>query len=240
MNDKQKNIENPEHDSTSSIKLKEIPLKVKKITKAPKKPKKSFSKNNSNQLDLPILKKEKPFLQIISTLKLVSCLILLTTSIVLIINITNEIKNDEESSSTIITIPQKSKALTTIIGTWITENNSLFCFYDDGIFYWYDDYKEKDNNYYAGTYTYKNGSEALTEMGYTEDEVKQVFGDNIDISDIYSINLNPTYVYKGNQDLTSKELNENENWWFLLVKTSTTTATAYNKTLDIRYILTNE
>lgn len=240
MKKEQNNLNNIDSNSTSSIQIKEIPLKIKKTAKIPKESKINKKDQSSNNLDLPILKEERTFIQIISTLKLVSCFILLTVSIALIINIANEVNSEENTTSTLISTPESRKTKSTIIGTWITENNSLFCFYDDGTFYWYDDYQEKDNNYYAGTYTYKNGSEALTEMGYSEDEVNQIFGENINSTDIYSLSLNPTYVYKGGQDLTTKELNENEEWWFLLVKTSSNEALGYNKTLDIRYTLKNE
>ncbi|MDE5888918.1 MAG: hypothetical protein K2H20_02745, partial [Bacilli bacterium] len=84
-----------------------------------------------------------------------------------------------------------------------------------------------------------NGEEALKDMGYTEDEIKLNFGENTKIENIYSLNLFPTTSQKGGIDTTSKDLNEGESWWFLLIIKDDNTALGYNKTLDLRYNLTS-
>ena len=75
-------------------------------------------------------------------------------------------------------------------------------------------------------------------MGYTEEEFKKTFGENLDINNAYSLNLLPSLVYKGYQDTTTRDLKDNETWWFILIKKDANTAIAYNKTLDQRYNLT--
>lgn len=210
------------------LKIKTIPLKVKP-TKAPKTPKKEQTPKKKTQSNLDSIKYK-------STIKIIVVLILLVLNIFLIVNIvTKNEKNPVKISNT--NTKQPNKATTNVLGTWKTANDGLFVFNDDYNFYWYDSYKEQDNNYYAGSYNYKSGKEALEEMGYTEEEFKNTFGEDIEINNVYSMNLLPTIAYKGYQDTSSKDLKENESWWFILIVKKDKTAIGYNKTLDLRYNL---
>lgn len=220
----------------SEIFIDQIPLKVKKVT-APKKVDKPKKKKN-NKIELPVLKEDKLSIQFLSTIKVFSVVVLLIISIILIVNIVVEI--DKNKESTIIPETEKNQVENnSILGNWITENNSLFSFFDNGEFYWYDSVDDLTNNYYSGTYTYKKGLEALGEMGYTEEEVKVTFGDEINIDNIYSIVMQPTTLIKAKKDLSENEIKERETWWFLIIKKSDTEALGYNKTLDIRYNLSS-
>lgn len=208
----------------------QIPLKVKKAIR-------NNSKKKEKKIELPILKEDKIPLEFLSTIKIVSTIILLCITIALIINIAIELKNNKatiNNSDTSIVEVTSSK-----LGTWVTENNSLFVFEDDGVFYWYSSYLNNQDNYYAGIYSSIEGEEALTDMGYTKDEFSKTFGEDIDLEKVYSITMQPTTVIKNGQDTTSKDLKENETWWFILIKINDKEAIGYNKTLDIRYNLIN-
>ena len=211
----------------SNFSVTQIPLKVKKVKKV--------KNNKKTKIEMPLLKEDKLSFHVLSTVKCFTVIVLLIITGILIYSISKELDNNKESevipSNEISTIKNN-----TIIGNWYTENNSLFIFDDNNIFYWYDDDTELDNNYYSGTYTYKIGKDAINEMGYTEEEVKVTFGENIDINDIYSIVIQPNKYIKAHKDMSS-ELKTRETWWFLLIKKSNKEALGYNKTLDIRYKL---
>ena len=74
-------------------------------------------------------------------------------------------------------------------------------------------------------------------MGYTEEELLSIFGEEIELNNIYSIEMTPTKVYKNNRDITNKELKHNKKWWYILVLKDGDNATGYNKTIDARYTL---
>ena len=74
-------------------------------------------------------------------------------------------------------------------------------------------------------------------MGYTEKEFTIEFGENINLDNIYSINLKPTTVIMSGIDISTVELNKNESWWFILIIKDDGNAYAYNKTLDLKYNL---
>ena len=105
---------------------------------------------------------------------------------------------------------------------------------------WYDDYTNKKDNYYEGTYTYKQGEEALKEMGYNEKEFIQVFGDKIAKDNIYSLELTPQTAFIEGKDQSETFLPKGTKWWFILIIKSEGGAIAYNKTLDIRYHLESQ
>ena len=201
-----------------------IPLKVKKPV-SHKKPK----------IELPVLKEDKTSLQVLSTVKVICVLVLLAVSMNLIINIVLEI--DKNKTVEVVEDNKPKEDTSNILGSWITDNNSLFVFEKDGNFYWYDYYEEKNNNYYNGTFTYKTGLDALEEMGYTEEDLALSFDEDVKLENVYSIIIKPTTVIKGRKDVTNKEISENETWWFLIIKKEDGTALGYNKTLDIRYNL---
>lgn len=147
------------------------------------------------------------------------------------------------SSKKTSTIPEKTAEEQQYIelselGSWTDQNNNLFIFAKDDNFYWYDSYLKQNDNYYKGTYDYKKGLEALAEMGYSEEEFHQTFGDDLSLDNVYSINLFPSLLIKNQQDITSTKLKDNESWWYLLIIKDNDSAIAYNKTLDLRYNLT--
>lgn len=213
-------------ENTKEIKIKDIPLKVKPVT-APKEIKQKKEKTTSKR---DITK------TIMSTLKIFIVLLLLIVNILLIIQIvTNEkqtVSPKQEEKKEIVTTIEA-----TVLGSWRSTNNGLFVFNDDNTFYWYEYYDDLTNNYYSGTYNYKTGLDALTEMGYTKEEFTTTFGEDIKIENVYSINIIPNYVFKSNTDVTTEELNENESWWYILMIRDDQTAISYNKTLDLRYNL---
>ena len=202
--------------------MSKIPLKVKKPV--------NNSKKKKQKIELPVLKEDKTSLQILSTVKIISVLVL--------INIVYEIDKNKTAEIEEKEIIKEDK--NNILGSWITENNSLFIFEKDNVFYWYDSYDDKTNNYYTGTFTYKTGLEALEEMGYTEQDLTISFDEDVKLENVYSIVMKPTTVIKARKDVTNKELTENETWWFLIIKKDDGTAQGYNKTLDIRYNLKEE
>ena len=77
-------------------------------------------------------------------------------------------------------------------------------------------------------------------MGYTEEDLKVSFEDNIKVENVYSIIMTPKTVIKARKDVSASELRERETWWFLIIKKDDGTAYGYNKTLDIRYNLTSQ
>ncbi len=210
--------------------MSKIPLKVKKPV--------NNSKKKKQKIELPVLKEDKTSLQILSTVKIISVLILLAVSLNLIINIVYEIDKSKTAEVEEKEVIKEDK--TNILGSWITENNSLFVFEKNDVFYWYDSFDDKTNNYYTGTFTYKTGLEALEEMGYTEEDLTISFDEDVKLENVYSIVMKPTTVIKARKDVTNKELTENETWWFLIIKKDDGTAQGYNKTLDIRYNLKEE
>lgn len=217
-------LENP-HE----IKINPIPLKVKPVTPPQKiiqEPKKETIKES--KIDKPNY--------LLSSFKISCVAILLILNIILIIKIVKE-----EEKEVILTLPQENQIVnhstTEILGSWRTSKNGLFSFEDNYNFYWYEYYDDLKNNYYSGTYNFKQGLKALEEMGYTEEEFNKTFDKDIKINNVYSINLSPTYVFKANHNVTEEELRPNESWWFILMIRDDGTAIAYNKTLDSRYNL---
>jgi hypothetical protein len=127
-----------------------------------------------------------------------------------------------------------------LFNKWKTNNDSLFIFGSNSKFSWYDNYKELDNNFYQGTYTYKTNKEALEEMGYTEKEFKVAFPNISNLDNVYSLTLKPNYLYKNNLNVTDTLIKENETWWMIILIDDKNNVIAYNKTLDTRYELTLE
>lgn len=213
-----------ETEEQNNLMIDQIPLKVKPA-KSPKRPPKYQQKE--------LLK-----FKIFSNIKIVVVILLLIINIFLIINIAIKLDNNQTNVEPFPNTLPKISSKTSILGQWKTKKESLFQFNDDYNFYWYDSYIHKLDNYYSGTYTYKSGAEALEEMGYTEEEFKITFGQNVDIKNAYSIYLNPKVSFKGGLNSTEKDLNEDETWWFILIIKDEKNAIGYNKTLDLRYDLT--
>ncbi len=210
-------------ENTKEIKIKKIPLKVKSVT---------HHKEIKHQKETKRITSDT----LISSFKLLIVIFLLIINFLLIIQVVdNEKKTASPSIKESNNIATKIEA--TVLGAWRSTNNGLFAFNDDKTFYWYDYYGDLTNNYYSGTYNYKKGIDALTEMGYTEEEFITTFGNDVKIENVYSINMIPNYVYKSNKDVTKEELGENESWWYILIIKEDSTAISYNKTLDLRYNL---
>lgn len=164
---------------------------------------------------------------------LISVLIFLTITLIMIFSIIQKIDFTPKSSDKKVDI----KLSTKISGSWQSSYNGLFVFNEDNTFYWYNSFENLKDNYYRGEYNYKKGTEALTEMGYTEEDFSKEFGSDIKLENVYSIDLKPNYVFMSGNDITSVELNQNETWWYLLMIREDGTAFGYNKTLDIKYNL---
>ena len=71
-------------------------------------------------------------------------------------------------------------------------------------------------------------------MGYTDEDIKNQFGDNINSDNVYLIQLTPTKRVINNVD-KSKVIKKNTKWWLLLIVKDDNNAIGYNKTLDERY-----
>jgi hypothetical protein len=182
----------------------------------------------NEHLDVKKYKRISSLKNIVIVLFTIIITILIVLSIVRNINYKNSNNNEEQP---------KEKITTNLKGRWQSSYNGLFVFQEDNTFYWYNSYENLENNYYKGVYTYKNGTEALLEMGYSQEEFYQEYGMDIKLDNIYSINLKPNYVFMSGKDITKIELKQNENWWYLLIVDDDGTAFGYNKTLDIKYSL---
>lgn len=218
----------------------EIPLTVKKTTNNKKN--KSLS---DEEIDDYIQKKRLTLnkyynentnlTNISSMVKITTVILILILTIAIIVNIVLE----DEKIPVIVETSNFIQEKSNLFSGWRTDNDSLFNFNDDLSFYWYEDYETKDNNYYAGTYTYKSGLEALAEMGYSEDDFIKEFGDEFTTVDVYSIEMTPTIAYIEGKDVSEKKLEKNIKWWYILLIKKDGSAISYNKTLDIRYNLYN-
>lgn len=198
---------------SKDFQLKKVPLKVKKT---------HLSRRSSSVLSS-------------NTLIIFFIIALILINLVLL---DNYLSSKKKSTIPEETIEEQQYIEVSELGSWTDQNNNLFIFANDDNFYWYDSYLNQNDNYYKGTYDYKKGLEALAEMGYTEEEFHQTFGDDLSLDNIYSINLFPSLLIKNKQDITSTKLKDNETWWYLLIIKDNDTAIAYNKTLDLRYNLT--
>lgn len=217
-----------EEKSVKEVKVKQIPLKVKRV--------KSFKNEDRRSSSLV---REKKF-SFMSSLKIVFVSLLLLLNVLLIINIVIQV--DGAAPSTLEKNYEDSiKKIDTEIslnGSWITQNSGKFLFQDDNKFYWYDNYQVLDDNYYGGSFTYKQGEEALSDMGITYYELcSELEVEDIKIDNIYSIELVPILAIRNRQDATISNLKKDEKWWMLFIITEDRYAVAYNKTLDLRYSL---
>ena len=74
-------------------------------------------------------------------------------------------------------------------------------------------------------------------MGYTEAEFKSNFGENINIDNVYSIEITPKKAVIDGKDVSSTTIKPNTTWWYILIIRNDGSAISYNKTLDTRYEL---
>ena len=177
--------------------------------------------------------KKKTAVQILKSItSIISVIVFIIVISTLTINIINNINYKKEE-----TPKEVIKLSSNITGTWQSSTNGLFVFNKDNTFYWYNNHEDLTDNYYKGTYNYKTSNEALTEMGFTEEEFKKEYGSEIKLENIYSINIKPTQVLKNHIDVTSVELDETTTWWYLLIIKEDNSANGFNKTLDLKYNL---
>lgn len=214
-------------DSQKEIVVMPIPLKVKKVEE-------HYNEENTQKEKVSFSFRLK------STIKAVVVLLLLVLNVYLIFTIVLQVDGSNPSIMTMFNEPvameMNSNSLS-LSGHWMTQNDGMFAFQDNGNFYWYDNYQVRDDNYFGGIYTYKNGLEAIEEMGYSEEEFYKNFDEEIDLDNVYSLVLEPIFSYKNRKDNTVNDLNEDEVWWYLLIVNDDDTAYGYNKTLDLRYSL---
>lgn len=215
---------------SKNIKLKPIKLIVKKPTTA----RKENIDNNSkkNEIELNKIIREQQIIELFSSLKVLLLIILLICIITLLINITKEQKKTIEEKSNINTL-ENNQGLYSI---WQTSNGYTFTFENNNIFHIYESGLYVHNNYYEGSFDYNEGSEAISEMGYTDEEFKNDY--NLEsYLNLYSIHMVPTKYMKNNNNIISRKIEKGEKWWFILIIIDNNKAIAYNKTLDIRYQL---
>jgi hypothetical protein len=185
-----------------------------------------------NSIPKKTKKTEKKGIQLIKSItSIISVLIFILIIITLTLNILDNLKPNKEE------VKEEIKLSTNIIGSWQSATNGLFVFNEDNTFYWYNSHNNLEDNYYKGSYNYKTGLEALTEMGFTEEEFKKEYGAKIKLENVYSINLQPTLVQKNKIDVTTVEVDENKSWWYIMIIKEDYTANGFNKTLDIKYNL---
>ena len=210
--------------------LKPIPLTIKPITKPKKEKKVKNVKKKSG-------KKNNSF-RVLSSVLLLAMLVMLVASIYNIGNIIYELEHENETNTQ--TIVDKVLTSDNIIGKWQTSDKGLFTFDEEHKFFLYNNSSDLSNNFYQGTYTLKEGVEAITEMGYTIEEFEKTFPEEIEVDDIYSVMLTPELAILNNKDVSKKNIKNNETWWFLFILNDQDNAQAYNKKLDIRYKLSRE
>lgn len=180
-----------------------------------------------------VKKTKKTAMQILKSItSIISVLVFVLILTTLSLSIVDNLKPNQKEK------PQEETKLTTnIIGSWQSATNGLFVFNEDNTFEWYNSHNNLEDNYYKGNYNYKTGIEAIKEMGFTEEEFKKEYGEEIKLENVYSINLTPTLVQKNKIDVTTVEIDENKSWWYILIIKEDYTANGYNKTLDIKYNL---
>jgi hypothetical protein len=127
-----------------------------------------------------------------SVFLIILSVILLFVTITLIVIVLY--KAPDDGLTTKITLNPLVDKSDTLFNKWKSSNDSLFIFGSDLKFSWYENYKDLDNNYYLGTYTYKTNKEAIKEMGYTEDEFKKTFPNISNYNNVYSLQIKPNYL----------------------------------------------
>lgn len=186
-----------------------------------------------NILPKKVKKTKKTAMQMLKSItSIISVLVFVLILTTLSLSIVDNLKPNQKEK------PQAEIKLTTnIVGSWQSATNGLFVFNEDNTFEWYNSHNNLEDNYYKGNYNYKTGIEAIKEMGFTEEEFKKEYGEEIKLENVYSINLIPTLVQKNKIDVTTVEIDENDSWWYILIIKEDYTANGYNKNLDIKYNL---
>jgi len=204
----------------------QIPLMVKE-----KENKNKVLKNKNNKPDIQQKTSQKDKINNAILLGIIVLLLLITSYVIL-----NKMIDEEKKPLVVAETKVKKNNKNNINTKWVTADDSMFHFDKDNNFYWYDDYTNKKDNYYEGTYTYTNGLEALEEMGYTEEDYNITFKkDNIKIDNIYSIK-----VQLSSEVINNVRKNKEQKWWLIMLIIDNKNAVIYNKTLDTRYTLTKK
>ena len=187
-----------------------------------------------NSIPKKVKKTERTTIQIVKSItSIISVLVFILIVSSLALKILGDLKPQQQKTQE----QPKIELTTNIIGSWQSATNGLFVFNEDNTFYWYNSYNNLQDNYYKGNYNYKTGSEAIQEMGFTEEEFQKEYGSEIKLENVYSINLQPTLILKDQIDVTTVEIDENKSWWYILIIKDDFTANGYNKNLDIKYNL---
>ncbi len=215
-----------------NVSVKAIPLTVKKAEKHNSADKEidEYLTNNREDVDKYYKKDELAF-NISSIIKIIAVLVLFALTVFIIFKITID-----NTKKPIYTGTAEEVVNTSIYNHWLSSSGGEFVFNDDDTFYWYKGVGDLDN-YYYGLYSFVTGQSALEEMGYTEEDFKQNFGENIELENIYSIEITPKKAVISGQDVTATTIKQNTTWWYILIINKDGTAISYNKTLDTRYEL---
>jgi len=188
-----------------------------------------MAKKKTNESSIPLkVKEEKTSSKVSLIIKIILVIILLIVNTFLVISLLNK-KQVNDNTDEIEIINEKPEAKDIKNKTW-TYNHKKYIFNEDKTFIYYD----TEQNYYSGTYESLSGKKALEEMGYTEEDIKTQFGDNINPDNVHSIQLTPTKRVVNKVD-KSKVIKSNTKWWLLLIVKDENSAIGYNKTLDERY-----
>ena len=139
-------------------------------------------------------------------------------------------KEIEDKVDPIIVESDTKKVSSTLENEW--QQGKIKYIFKDKTFTYYD----AEKSYYEGTYTFLQGDKALEEMGYTEEDLEEQFGNIVDENTVYSIQLMPTKRIVKKQD-QSKIIKAGTKWWLIVVIKDDNTIIGFNKTLDKRYEL---
>ena len=165
-----------------------------------------------------------------TSIKIILIIILLGANGFLLYNFLNKNHQVEDKTDSIEVTSEKQEEKE-LNSTWLA-NNKKIVFNNDGTF----EYHDNIIDYYSGTYTYLKGDQALEEMGYTEDNLIEQFGEGINKENVYSMQLSPTTRMINEEDKSSI-IKENTKWWFILIVKEEDEAIGYNKTLNEKYDL---
>lgn len=97
--------------------------------------------------------------------------------------------------------------------SWISDTDySQIIFNEDKSFEWYQSKEEKDDNYYAGTYTFYIGQEAmdhvtdnLSEYGVGKEEMEEIFAgdEEFELNNFVILTLNnESFIIEGKEQLS--------------------------------------
>lgn len=159
-------------------------------------------------------------------LLIVIFIVIFLGSFILVMNIYNKQKNENNSNQ-----ETQNDEFKNIRGNWVTQNNTSFVFNEDNVFYWYKDSDDLNDNYYKGNMEILRGNEALEDLGISYDRVLDVFirsEGEIELDDIYSVKLYPTYLISGGVDKTETNIPEGSYFKLLFINMSDTESQAYN------------